>query len=56
VLALEAVLGGAPITKLALYEPPFIVTNDTDPMPADYPDRLEPSSPPTGVTRCSNCS
>jgi pimeloyl-ACP methyl ester carboxylesterase len=41
VLALEAVLGGAPITKLALYEPPFIVTNDTDPMPADFPDRLD---------------
>jgi hypothetical protein len=39
--ALEAVLGGAPITKLALYEPPFIVTNDTDPMPADFPDRLD---------------
>jgi pimeloyl-ACP methyl ester carboxylesterase len=41
VLALEAVLRGAPITKLALYEPPFIVTKDTDPMPADFPDRLD---------------
>jgi pimeloyl-ACP methyl ester carboxylesterase len=40
-LALEAVLGSAPITKLALYEPPFIVTNDTEPMPADFPDRLD---------------
>jgi pimeloyl-ACP methyl ester carboxylesterase len=41
VLALEAVLAGAPISKLALNEPPFIVTNDTDPMPADLLDRLE---------------
>jgi hypothetical protein len=31
----------ARITKLALYEPPFTVTKDTDPMPADFPDRLD---------------
>jgi pimeloyl-ACP methyl ester carboxylesterase len=44
VLALEAVLGGALITKLALYEPSFIVANDRT------------RRRPTGVTRCSNCS
>ena len=41
VLALEAVLLGAPVTGLALYEPPFIVTPDRDPMPADYQDRID---------------
>lgn len=41
VLALEAVLARAPISRLALYEPPFIVDGDRDPMPADFPDRLD---------------
>jgi pimeloyl-ACP methyl ester carboxylesterase len=40
VLALEAVLAGAPISRLALYEPPFIVDSTRDPMPPDLPDRL----------------
>lgn len=39
VLALEAVLAGAPISRLALYEPPFIVNGD--PMPPDFPDQLD---------------
>jgi pimeloyl-ACP methyl ester carboxylesterase len=41
VLALEAALAGAPITRLALYEPPFIVDSEREPMPADLPDRLD---------------
>jgi pimeloyl-ACP methyl ester carboxylesterase len=41
VLALEAVRRGCPVTRLALYEPPFIVTPDRAPMPADYQDRID---------------
>ncbi|MEV4569425.1 alpha/beta fold hydrolase [Nonomuraea sp. NPDC049419] len=37
VLALEAVLAGAPISRLALYEPPFIVDGAAAPMPAGFP-------------------
>ncbi|MFB3739588.1 MAG: alpha/beta fold hydrolase [Candidatus Velamenicoccus archaeovorus] len=35
-LALEAAAGGLPITKLALYEPPFIVDDTRPPLPDDY--------------------
>jgi pimeloyl-ACP methyl ester carboxylesterase len=35
-LALDAVAGGAAITKLALFEPPFIVDEGRPPLPADY--------------------
>ncbi len=41
VLALEAALAGAPISRLAVYEPPFIVDGGRPPMPADFPDRLD---------------
>lgn len=41
VLALEAAAGGAPIRKLALYEPPFIVDDTRPPLPEDYVARLE---------------
>jgi pimeloyl-ACP methyl ester carboxylesterase len=39
-LALEAALHGLPMTKLALYEPPYIVNHDRPPLPADYVPRL----------------
>jgi alpha/beta hydrolase family protein len=40
VLALEAAHRGLPITRLALYEPPFIVEGSRDPMPPDFFIRL----------------
>lgn len=40
VLALEAAARGLAITKLALYEPPFIVDNGRAPMPKDFAARL----------------
>lgn len=39
-LALEAANSGVPITKLALYEAPFIVDNSRTPLPADFLDKL----------------
>lgn len=39
VLALDAVVAGLPVTKLALYEPPFIV-DDSRSLPGDYRKRL----------------
>jgi pimeloyl-ACP methyl ester carboxylesterase len=39
-LALEAANRGLAITKLALYEPPFVVDDTRPPMPADYLARL----------------
>jgi pimeloyl-ACP methyl ester carboxylesterase len=40
VLALEAARG-LPVTKLALYEPPFVVDGTRPRVPADYPARLD---------------
>jgi pimeloyl-ACP methyl ester carboxylesterase len=40
-LALEAASRGLPISKLALYEAPFLVDDSREPIPADYPSRLE---------------
>jgi pimeloyl-ACP methyl ester carboxylesterase len=39
-LALEAAARGLPITKLALYEPPFIVDDSRPPLPSDFVTRL----------------
>jgi pimeloyl-ACP methyl ester carboxylesterase len=39
-LALEATARGLPITKLALYEPPFIIDDGHEPLPDDYVERL----------------
>jgi pimeloyl-ACP methyl ester carboxylesterase len=40
-LALEAVDRGLPVTKLALYEPPFILDDTREPIPAGYATRLD---------------
>jgi alpha-beta hydrolase superfamily lysophospholipase len=40
VLALEAVLDGLPITKLACYEPPFIIDSSREPTPDDFAERF----------------
>ena len=40
-LALEAARHGLPITRLALYEPPFIVDGTRAPVPDDYLARLD---------------
>jgi len=39
-LALKAAAGGVPITRLALWEPNFIVNDSRPPLPPDYVDRL----------------
>jgi pimeloyl-ACP methyl ester carboxylesterase len=41
VLALEAALAGLPVTGLALYEPPFVVTAGRPPVGDDYRERLQ---------------
>jgi pimeloyl-ACP methyl ester carboxylesterase len=41
VLALDAAAAGLPITKLALFEPPFVVDDSRPPLPADYVARLD---------------
>ncbi len=40
VLSLDAAAAGLPITRLALYEPPFIVDDSRAPLPDDYVTRL----------------
>jgi pimeloyl-ACP methyl ester carboxylesterase len=40
-LALEATAAGAPVTKLALYEAPYIVDDSRPPLPTDYIEHLE---------------
>jgi pimeloyl-ACP methyl ester carboxylesterase len=41
VLALDAAAAGLPITKLVLFEPPFVVDDSRPPAPADYVQRLD---------------
>jgi pimeloyl-ACP methyl ester carboxylesterase len=40
-LALEATAAGAPISKLAIYEAPYIVDGTRSPLPDDYVEHLE---------------
>ncbi|MGZ5345339.1 MAG: alpha/beta fold hydrolase [Actinomycetota bacterium] len=40
-LAIEAVIRGLPITKLAVYEPPFIVDDTRPPLPTGYDEHLD---------------
>jgi pimeloyl-ACP methyl ester carboxylesterase len=41
VLALDAANHGVAVTKLTLYEPPFIVDDSRTPAPTDYREQLE---------------
>jgi pimeloyl-ACP methyl ester carboxylesterase len=41
VLALDAAAAGLPITRLALFEPPFVVDDSRPPLPDDYVARLD---------------
>ncbi|MEI5036222.1 alpha/beta hydrolase [Streptomyces sp. S1A(2023)] len=41
VLALEATARGSAVTRLALYEPPFITDSSRPPLPTDYVDHLK---------------
>jgi pimeloyl-ACP methyl ester carboxylesterase len=41
VLALDAAAAGLPITRLALFEPPFVVDDSRPPRPADHVERLD---------------
>jgi pimeloyl-ACP methyl ester carboxylesterase len=41
VLALDAAAAGLPITRLALFEPPFVVDDSRPPLPVDYVQRLD---------------
>jgi pimeloyl-ACP methyl ester carboxylesterase len=43
VLALDAAAAGLPISRLALFEPPFVVDAGRPPLPADYVQRLDAS-------------
>jgi pimeloyl-ACP methyl ester carboxylesterase len=43
VLTLDAAAAGLPITRLALFEPPFVVDDARPPLPADYVQRLDES-------------
>ncbi|GLW08989.1 alpha/beta hydrolase [Microtetraspora sp. NBRC 13810] len=43
VLALDAAAAGLPITRLAAYEPPFVVDGTRPAVPEDYLDRLDAS-------------
>jgi pimeloyl-ACP methyl ester carboxylesterase len=43
VLSLDAAAAGLPITRLALWEPPFVVDDTRPPLPADYVERLDAS-------------
>ncbi|MFI8966233.1 alpha/beta fold hydrolase [Streptomyces sp. NPDC053493] len=40
VLALEATARGSAVSRLALYEPPFVTDDSRPPLPADYVERL----------------
>jgi len=40
-LALEATAAGAPVSKLAVYEPPYIVDDSRPPLAPDYVEHLE---------------
>ncbi|MGI5152184.1 alpha/beta fold hydrolase [Plantactinospora sp. CA-294935] len=41
VLALDAAAAGLPISRLVLFEPPFVVDDSRPPLPADYVRRLD---------------
>jgi pimeloyl-ACP methyl ester carboxylesterase len=41
VLALDAAAAGLPISRLALFEPPFVVDGARPPLPPDYVERLD---------------
>lgn len=41
VLALDAAAAGLPISRLALFEPPFVVDDTRPPLPADYVEQLD---------------
>jgi pimeloyl-ACP methyl ester carboxylesterase len=41
VLALDAAASGLPISRLALFEPPFVVDDSRPPAPADYVEQLD---------------
>jgi pimeloyl-ACP methyl ester carboxylesterase len=41
VLALDAAAAGLPITRLAVFEPPFVVDDSRPPLPTDYVERLD---------------
>lgn len=43
VLALDAAAAGLPVSRLALFEPPFVVDDSRPPGPADYVPRLDAS-------------
>ncbi len=43
VLALDAAAAGLPITRLALFEPPFVIDRSRPPLPDDYVQQLDAS-------------
>lgn len=43
VLALDAAAAGLPVTRVAAFEPPFVVDDQRPPLPADYVEQLDAS-------------
>jgi pimeloyl-ACP methyl ester carboxylesterase len=41
VLALDVAASGLPVTRVAVFEPPFVVDDSRPPLPADYVQRLD---------------
>jgi pimeloyl-ACP methyl ester carboxylesterase len=41
ILALDAAAAGLPVSRLAVFEPPFVVDDGRPPLPADYVERLD---------------
>jgi pimeloyl-ACP methyl ester carboxylesterase len=41
ILALDATAAGLPVSRLAVFEPPFVVDDSRPPLPADYVERLD---------------
>lgn len=39
-LAIRAAVAGLPVTKLAIFEAPFVIDDTRKPIPADYPEQL----------------
>jgi pimeloyl-ACP methyl ester carboxylesterase len=48
-LVLFAARRGAPIVRMVLYEPPFLVDDGREPLPADWLERLRAASPADAV-------
>jgi pimeloyl-ACP methyl ester carboxylesterase len=58
ILSLDAAAAGLPISRLAVFEPPFSVDAGRPPLPADYVERLDACTAAgrPGAVHASSCS